>query len=431
MTAPAPAPARNPASRLCLIGVNRHSAGAALCERLFAEEIDPGGLLARLAFGAARGLVLGSGPGSGPGAGPGSGPGSGVVAEAMVLATGERLEVVALADDPPAAVAAVTEALAQETGTLAADIGAQSFHYLGAEAARHLFAVAAGLDSQGLGEPQILDQIEDGHRRAADAGIAGPGLAALLRAADVAAARVRAETALTEQPVSIAASALLVARDVHGALDRRGGLLIGLGEMGEFMAAELIEAGIGNLVVAHPSAARAAAAARRLGCHFRPWDELGDALAGADIVVAAMGTGRYTVTAAQVEAALKRRRREAIFLIDAAVPGDVDPAVAPLDGAYLYDLEDLERVALAGAAGGAAGGEADRAAETAAAWRILDQELAAFLRGPGEGGDDIPSEARRRRFEAARAEVLAEGPASAEDATRRLIERLLRDSEND
>ncbi len=405
--APAPAPVRNPASRLCLVGVNRRSAGAALCERLFAEEIDPSGLLARL--------------------GPGAGGVAGGVAEAMVLATGERLEVAALADDPPAAVAAVTEALAQETGTLAVDIGAQSFHYLGAEAARHLFAVAAALDSQGLGEPQIRDQIKEGHRRAADAGVAGPGLAALLRAADAAAGRVRAETALAEQPVSIAASALLVARDVHGALDRRGALLIGLGEMGEFMAAELIEAGIGNLVVAHPSAVRAAAAARRLGCHFRPWDELDDALAGADIVVAAMGTGRYSVTATQVEAALKRRRREAIFLIDAAVPGDVDPAAAAIDGADLYVREDLERVALEG--------QADRAAQTAAAWRILDRELAVFLRGPGEGPEAsvlaAPLEAQRRRFEAARAEVLAEGDASAEDATRRLIERLLRDREND
>lgn len=349
----------------------------------------------------------------------------------MVLATSERLEVAALADDPTAAVAAVIEALAQETGSLAADIEAQSFHYLGAEAARHIFAVAARLDSQGLGEPQILDQIKEGHRLAAEAGIAGPGLAELLRSAVAAAGRVRAESALAEQPVSIAASALLVARDVHGALERRDALLIGLGEMGEFMAAELIEAGIDNLVVVHPSAARAEAAARRLGCHFRSWDELDEALAGADIVVAAMGTGRYTVTAGQAEAALKRRRREAIFFIDAAVPGDVDSAVAPLDGAYLYDLEDLERVAL----GGVAGDEEHRA-ETATAWRILDQELAAFLRGPAAGGEASPAEAPavsalRLRFEAARAAVLAEGPANAEDATRRLIERLLRESEND
>jgi glutamyl-tRNA reductase len=396
--------AHNTASRLCLIGVNRRSAGAALCERLFAEQIDPAGLLGR----------LGSRGGSGGDSAAGSS-----FAEAMVLATGERLEVAALADDPATAIAAVIEALAQETGTLAADIDAQSFHYLGAEAARHLFAVAAALDSQGLGEPQILDQIKECHRRAAEAGVAGPGLAALLRAADAAARRVRGETAFAEQPVSIAASALLVARDVHGELGRRGALLIGLGEMGEFMAAELIEAGIGNLVVTHPSAARAEAAARRLGCHFRPWDELDEALTGADIVVAAMGTGGYTVTAPQAEAVLKRRRREAIFFIDAAVPGDVDPAVAPLDGAYLYDLEDLERVTLEGAAGGASGGTADRAVETATAWRILDEELAAFLRGPANPLDAPAMSARRQRFEAARAEVLAEGPASAEDATRR------------
>ncbi len=326
----------------------------------------------------------------------------------------------------------MTAALAEETGTLAADIGAQSFHYLGAEAARHLFAVAAALDSQGLGEPQILNQVKEAHRRAVDAGIAVSGLAALLQAATAAAVRVRAETTLVEQPVSIAASALLVARDVHGALNRCGALLIGLGELGEVMAAELIEAGIGNLVVAHPSTARAEAAAQRLNCRFRPWDELAEALAGADIVVAAMGTGAYTVTAPQAEAALKHRRREAIFFVDAAVPGDVDPAVAPLDGAYLYDLEDLERVALEGASGG----QADRAAETATAWRILDEELAAFLRGPAQSGDASPREAPvsatlRQRFEAARAEVLAEGHASAEDATRRLVERLLRDREND
>jgi glutamyl-tRNA reductase len=395
------APARNPVSRLCLVGVNRRSAGAALGERLFAEEFDPGGLLARL----------------------GSDRGDGGLAEAMVLATGERLEVTALADDPLAAVARVTEALAVETRTLAADIGAQSFHCLGAEAARHFFAVAAALDSQGLGEPQILDQVKEDHRRAVEAGVAGSGLAALLQAAEAAAGRVRAETALAEQSVSIAASALLVARDVHGALGRRGALLIGLGEIGEFMAAELIEAGIGNLVVAHPSVARAEAAARRLGSHFRPWEQLDEALVGADIVVAAMGTGRYTVDAPQAEAVLKRRRREAIFFIDAAVPEDVDPAVASLDGAYLYNLEDLERVAL--------GGKADRAAETATAWRILDEELAAFLRGPPEGDAGPVSSDLRRRFEAARGEVLAEGPASAEDATRRLIERLLRDLETD
>jgi glutamyl-tRNA reductase len=309
--------------------------------------------------------------------------------------------------------------LAEATGTEAAELGAESFRHLGAAAARHLFAVTASLDSQTVGEPQILGQVKESHRRAVEAGTAGPALDAVLQAAYGAAKRVRSETSVAEQPVSIAASALLVARDVHGDLERRGALLIGLGEMGEFMAAELIDAGIGDLVVVHTSLGRAEAVAHRLACHFRPWQELDAALAGADIVVAARGTGRYSVTGPLVEAALKRRRREPIFFIDAAVPGDVDPAVARLDGAFVYDLEDLERVALEG--------KANRQAETQAAWRIVDEELAAFLRQRAERAAVPFVAALRRHFESARAEVLAEGEPSAAEATRRLINRLLHD----
>ncbi len=383
----------DPASRLCLVGVNQRSASAALCERLFAEEIDPTALLARLRAGG--------------------------LAEAMVLSTCERLELIAVAEDPAAGVRTLTEALAQGIGIETVDLGAESFRLLGAEAARHLFAVTASLDSQALGEPQILGQVQESHRRAVAAGTAGSGLDALLQAAYGAVKRMRSETSVAQQPVSIAASALLVARDVHGDLRRRAALLIGFGEMGEFMAAELIDAGVGSLVVVHPSPGRAEAVARRLGCHFRPWDELDVALAGADIVVAAMGTGRYTVTGTLVEAALKRRRRAPIFFIDAAVPGDVDPAVAPLDGAFVYDLEDLERVALEG--------KANREAETEAAWRIVDEELAEYLRPRAEGAAAPALAALHRHFERARAEVLTEGEPSAEAATRRLIERLLHD----
>jgi glutamyl-tRNA reductase len=381
------------ARRLCLVGLNQRSASAALCERLFAEEIDPTALLARLRAGG--------------------------LAEAMVLSTCERLELIAMAEDPAAGVRTLTEVLARGAGIEAMDLGAEGFRLLGAEAARHLFAVIASLDSQTLGEPQILGQVKESYRRAVEAGTAGSGLDALLQAAYRAAKRVRSETSVAEQPVSIAASALLVARDVHGDLGRRAALLMGLGEMGEFMAAELIDAGVGSLVVAHPSSGRAEAVARRLGCHYRPWDELDEALAGADIVVAAMGAGRYTVTGPLVETALKRRRREPIFFIDAAVPADVDPAVAPLDGAFVYDLEDLERVALEG--------KANSEPETEAAWRIVDEELAEFLGRRAERAATSALAALRQHFERARAEVLTEGGPSAEDATRRLIERLLHD----
>ncbi|MCH8809122.1 MAG: glutamyl-tRNA reductase [Proteobacteria bacterium] len=391
------APDNDPASRLFVVGVNQRSASAMLCERLFAEEIEPSALLARL-------RAAGD---------------AGAVAEAMVLSTCERLEVMAVADAPAAGAQALVGLLAEETGTEADEFGAGSFRHLGAEALRHIFAVTASLDSQTVGEPQILGQVKESHRRAVEAGTAGPALDAVLQAAYGAAKRVRSETSLAEHPVSIAASALLVARDVHGALERRGVLLAGLGEMGEFMAAELIDAGVGDLVVMHASLGRAEAVAHRLGCHFRPWSELDDALAGADIVVAATGTGRYTITGPLAEAALKRRRREPIFFIDTAIPGDVDPAVARLDGAFVYDLEDLERVALEG--------KANREAETEAAWRILDEELAEFLRRRAERVAVPSVAALRRHFESARAAVLAEGGTGAEEATRRLINRLLHD----
>ena len=391
------APDNDPASRLFVVGVNQRSASAMLCERLFAEEIEPSALLARL-------RAAGD---------------AGAVAEAMVLSTCERLEVMAVADAPAAGAQALVGLLAEETGTEANEFGAGSFRHLGAEALRHIFAVTASLDSQTVGEPQILGQVKESHRRAVETGTAGPALDAVLQAAYGAAKRVRSETSLAEHPVSIAASALLVARDVHGALERRGVLLAGLGEMGEFMAAELIDAGVGDLVVMHASLGRAEAVAHRLGCHFRPWSELDDALAGADIVVAATGTGRYTITGPLAEAALKRRRREPIFFIDTAIPGDVDPAVARLDGAFLYDLEDLERVALEG--------KANREAETEAAWRILDEELAEFLRRRAERVAVPSVAALRRHFESARAAVLAEGGTGAEEATRRLINRLLHD----
>ncbi len=384
--------AGDPTNHLFVVGVKERSAGTALRERLFAEEPDPAPLLSRLHTAG--------------------------VGEAVVLATCERVEVLAVAGEATAGEA-LLRALAEQTGIAAEDIQAQSFRCDGLEALTHLFRVAASLDSQMVGEPQILGQVKDCHRRAMEAGMIGPTLESVLQAAYGAAKRVRSETALGEQPVSIAAAALQIARDVHGDFTRRTALLIGLGEMGEFMAAELLDAGIGDLVVMHDSLARAESVARRLGCHFRQREELEAALAGADIVVAALGTGRYTVTAAQAEAALKQRRREPIFFIDAAVPADIDPAVAPLDGAFVYDLEDLERVALKGLA--------TREAATEAARKILGEELAGFLRLRAERAVVPVVAALRKHFETVRAEVLAGGSLSAEEATRLLVNRLLHD----
>jgi glutamyl-tRNA reductase len=385
--------AKDPASHLLLVGVNHRSASAALRERLFAAEPDAAAVLEAVRAAGAT--------------------------EAVVLATCERIEALAVEADPSAAAPGLLAALARGVAVEPAEFEAHGYRLLGEDAVRHLFAVAASLDSQIVGEPQVLGQVKESHRRAAEAGLVGPALELLLQAAYGAAKRVRSETQLAEQPVTIAASALQVARDVHGDLTRRGALLVGLGEMGEFMAAELSDAGLGDLVIVHTSIARSEAVARRFGCNYRPWEDLQEALAGADIVVSALGTGRYSVTAAMAEAALKQRRREPIFFIDTAVPGDIDPAVAPLDGAFVYDLVDLERVARRG--------KANREAAAAAAGEILDQELATFLRDRAERSAAPSVTALRGHFESVRDDVLSDGRLSAEEATRRLVNRLLHD----
>ncbi len=381
----------DPAAGLLMVGVNHHSATARLRDQLFVEPGDQPALLAEIQ---AAGL-----------------------SEALVLSTCDRVEVLAAADDPAAAAAQLLSLLAGRAGLPTSALEGQTYRAEGRDAAAHLFAVAASLESQVIGEPQVLGQVKDSHRLASAAGATGPRLEAVLQAAYGAAKRVRSETAIAEQPSTIAASALQVARRIHGDLGRTSAVLLGLGEMGELLADELHGAGVSHLMVLHESLRRAEASAHRLGCHFRAWEELPQAFADADIVVAASGSGHFTVVTADAEAALKRRRRRPIFFIDAAVPGDVDPAVAELDGAFVYDLADLEAVALEG--------RASRQATAEAARRILDRELGAFLRGRAERAAIPAVAALRGRFEAVRAEVLNGPGLDAAEATRRLVNQLL------
>lgn len=379
------------AGRLLVFGVNHRSATAALRERLLMEDIDQPAMLAEIR---AAGFD-----------------------EALLFSTCDRLEVVALHREPEAALGPLLKMFAERAQVGPDDLQAQSYRHFAEAALRHVFAVAASLDSQVIGEPQVLGQVKESHRQAAAAGCLGPGLEMVLQSAYTTAKRVRSETPLAERPVSITASALMVARNLHGDLARSSALVIGLGEMGELMALELREAGVVDLVVLHGSQRRSEAAAHRLRCHFRPFEELAEALAAADIVVTALGSGRQTVTAPLVEAALKQRRRRPILFLDAAVPGDVEPAVQDLDGAFVYDLDDLEGVAREGKAG--------REATALAAWRVLEEEVAAFLRKRAERAAVPAVAALRKHFEAAREEVLAQGGLDAEAATRLLVKRLL------
>jgi glutamyl-tRNA reductase len=376
---------------LLLVGASHRSATEALRERLFLDESAAPALLQRLKQ---EGFD-----------------------QALALVTCDRCELYALHPDPAGAAPALRAILAAASGLGAELVVPQLFERRGSAALRHLFAVAASLDSAVVGEPQVLGQLKANHRMAVDAGLIGPELEAMLQVAYLAAKRVRSETQLAEQPVSMATAAIGVARELFGDLARCSGLLVGIGEMGEMMAIELQKAGLARLTAMHPAKPRAELLAKRLGGHFRDWSELDAALAGADIVIAALGTGREAITAPVVKAALKARRHKPMLLFDAALPPDVEAAVGDLDDAFRYDLDDLERLAMRGRSTRSA------AAETAA--RILSEEAAAFETRQAERAAVPALVALRRYFEVERRRALAEAGGDAEEATRRLVNRLL------
>lgn len=380
-----------PGGTLVVFGLNHRTAAQGLRDKLFLELDELPALLSD---------VRGAG-----------------IAEALVLSTCDRVEVAAVCDDPEATFGFLQDLLVARSGLPAASFDGQWYRASGRDATGHLFAVTAALESQVIGEPQVLGQVKESHRLAAASGALGPRLEAALQAAYGAAKRVRSETPIGEMPISIAAAAVQLAKRIHGDLARCSVLLLGLGEMGELLAGELRAAGAGRMLIVHESDKRAEVAAHRLGCNFRPFAELSDALAEADLVVAASGTGRSAIAVAGAEKALRRRRRRPMFFIDAAVPGDVEPAVGDLDGAFLYDLADLETAAMEG--------RASRQATLEAARQILEEELAGFLRSRAER-DAVPAVvALRRHFESMREGVLAQPGLDAVEATRLLVNRLL------
>jgi glutamyl-tRNA reductase len=339
--------------------------------------------------------------------------------QAVVLCTCDRVEVLAMHYDPQRAETAVTEAFARRAQLPAEALAGQVYTLIDDAAVRHSFAVAASLDSLVIGEPHVLGQVKACHRLARAAGTSGPELEALLAAAYGAAKRVRTETKVAERPVSIASAAVHLACDLHGELAECQAVLLGGGEMGELMAESLLAGGLRHMVVAAPRQSRAEAIAEALNCHIAHFGALAELLTQADIVLTAVGGRQAVIGPEDVQAALRKRRRKPIFLVDAGIPGDIDPAVNRVDGAYLYDLTDLERVALEG--------RASREAAAGQAWAIIDEELAGFSRERAARVAVPAIVALRARFEAIRGQVLAEAGGDAEQATRLLIKRLLHD----
>lgn len=338
--------------------------------------------------------------------------------QAMVLATCDRCEVWATVADETRAAADITALIAEAAGIAIAEV-APHLHYLTERAAlRYGFAVAASLESQVVGEPQVLGQVKEAYQFAARTGAMGGELDGVLQAAFAAAKRVRSETDIAVQSVSMAACVVKLARQVHGKLDSLGALLIGDGDLGQMVMAQLREAGIARWTVAHAIPARAAELAARQKAHVVDLSDLSLALTDADIVVAALDHPRHVVDATAVTAALRRRRHRPMLLVDLAVPGDIDPMVDQVDDAFRYAFDDLERLAMSG--------RHERSAAIKAAHVILEQELDQFERSRDARGIGDSLSGLREHFEEERLALLSENPKmEAAELSRRLVNRLL------
>lgn len=336
--------------------------------------------------------------------------------EAVVLSTCDRVEICAYAEHPDRVRDTLKVALCDVTGV--ADLFTHQMLDLQGEAVvRHFFRIASSLESRVIGEPHVLGQVKAAHRQARDAGLAGPAMETLLQAAYGIAKRVRSETPIAEGPVSLAASAVQVARDLHGDLSQTHLLLMGTEEMGELIAEHLLASGVGTAGVTNSRWRRALGVAERLGAEAMPFEQVMASLESSDIVIVAMAGSPYALGEDAVRASLRRRRNRPMFLIDVGVPGHIEPAVDRLQAAFVYDLADLELVAQKG--------RASRDEASLAASLMVEEAVRAFLRHRVERQAVPAIMALRALFDVERRRALDEAPDDAEKATRLLVGRLL------
>lgn len=218
------------------------------------------------------------------------------------------------------------------------------YAYRNQDAARHLFRVACGLDSMMLGETQILGQVKDAFEEAQKAGAVGTYLGELFRRAIKVGKRARTETAISKGAMSVGGAAVELAKHIFANLQTCTVLLVGAGKMGTDTAKALVQAGAKQLLVCNRTLSRAEELAAELSGQVVPFDELPKTLAKADIVIASTGAQHYILTRAMVAEAIRQRRYRPLFLIDIAVPRNIEPEVGELDNVFLFDIDDLEQV---------------------------------------------------------------------------------------
>ena len=295
------------------------------------------------------------------------------VEEGAVLSTCNRVEIVAATADKDTAFAEVKQfLLEQEAAAGESRLPDHLYAYAGRDAVRHLFRVAASLDSMVVGEPQILGQLKDFYVAAQEAGSVGAILHRLFHRSFSVAKRVRTETGIASRAVSVGSVAVALARRIFDTLEDKAVMLIGAGKMGHVVARQLKSAGVSSLMVTNRTFERAVEAAAEFEGNPIRFEELPRYLKLADLVVGCAGAPEFLLKPEAVEETLRERKHQAMFFIDLGDRRNFDPRINSINDVYLYDIDDLQAVAQENLDG--------RVAEVEKAERIVDEEVAGFLR---------------------------------------------------
>ena len=351
------------------------------------------------------------------------------VREAMILSTCNRVEMLTAVDSSEVDVAAF---LHRHLSIDPAILRPHLYEYRDREAIRHLFRVAASLDSMVVGEPQILGQVKEAYTVAREAGTISTQLEALLQSAFAAAKKVRSETEIGTTTVSIASVAVDLARKIFGSLHGKTVFLVGAGKMSELAARHLIRNGAGTILLTNRTGERAARMAQQFegsaAPQVIPWDRMQQAASQADIVITSTGSPQPIFRKEDGQAFLHKRKNRPMFFIDIAVPRDVDPEINRLEGIFLYDIDDLQSVAathLAERTREAADAEAMIATEVERYHlKLKTVNVAPAIVGLQQRAEEL-RQAELRRVQARLGSLTGEQAAAVEALSRALVNKFL------
>jgi glutamyl-tRNA reductase len=349
--------------------------------------------------------------------------------EAVVVSTCNRAEIYAAAANRSDVGASLVGFIAEYHGLDHSTLLPHVYELVDLEAARHLFRVAAGLDSLVVGEPQILGQVKEALTAATASETTGPLLNRLFRSSFAVGKRVRSETGLGSGAVSIGFAAVALARKIFGDLKGMNVLVVGAGEMGKLTAVHMKAQGVHRVTIMSRTMANAARTAEAIGgASAAPWEEIDDTLGAADIVIAATGAPAPILTKARIETVMRPRRNRPLFIIDIALPRDVEPAAGEIEQVFLYNIDDLQATVTENLA--------RRASEIGRAEAIVSEELDKFATWFRSRGAIPTVVALRQRFETIRRTELErlafklsslppDARARVDEVTRLIVEKLL------